>query len=205
MALNRTYGWYQKVVSGARSLTPDQFARLADLLGFSRHHRRVACLDAFQSEPMLPAEPSSPHWKRVLDGQREMACLLSPAGRLLGSNSAFAELFPKNRQPANLWHWALLDPEARTVLLRWDEQWAPAFMALLRLARFRYPENRTVRSLYMDVHQDRRLQQIQESDRGLGDDARPLRHPVRGVGTARFMIAETEGAQVLTVLFEASA
>jgi hypothetical protein len=178
--------------------------RLMKLLRFSAHEIRVAHLDLFGTEPALPAEPPSPHWGAVLGAQQEMACALTPGGRLTAWNGPFGDLFPV-RVPENLWHWALLTAEAREVLLEWETRWAAPVLAELTLMRYRYPDDAAVRELYEQALDDSRLKQITESDQGLRDEARPLRHPKRGEGTARVMAARAPGgANVLTVLFEAA-
>ncbi|MEU2601924.1 hypothetical protein ABZ669_33260 [Streptomyces hirsutus] len=73
----------------------------------------------------------------------------------------------------------------------------------MRLTRYRYPADDTVHALYADAVRDPDLQQIiSEPSRGLNDQARPLRHPMRGEGTARFMAARAAGASFLTTLFK---
>ncbi|MFD5491736.1 hypothetical protein ACFYY3_25075 [Streptomyces sp. NPDC001812] len=124
----------------------------------------------------------------------------------MASDESFPQMFSKGGQPANLWRWALFSEETRTVLVNWDKRWAPDLLAELRLARYRYPADDTVRALYADAVRDPALQQIvAEPSRGLNGQAHPLRHPMHGEGTARFMAARAVGVSVLTILFESAA
>lgn len=180
--------------------------RIAQLLGFTTHDLRIAHLNLHGTDPVLPVEDPSPLWQEVLNGQREMACAVTPGGLLVASNESFSRMFSTGEQPANLWRWALFSEEARTVLVNWDERWAPDLIAELRLARYRYPADDTVRALYADAVRDPALQQIvAEPSRALNGRARPLCHPMRGEGAARFMAARAAGVSVLTILFEPAA
>lgn len=202
-ALQGGAGVYQKVESGRLRPSPDHFLRIARLLKFSRHHLLIGHLDLFQTEPVLPAETPSPHLRRVVDGQREMTCALTPDGRVVASNGAFAELFPAGEQPVNLWRWALFSEEARRVLLGWEKEWAPNLLTELKLARHRYPTDSSLCQIYADSARDPRLRQISESDLGLEDEERSFRHAINGEGRARFMTTRGNGASLLTILFEA--
>lgn len=123
----------------------------------------------------------------------------------MASNESFSRMFSKG-EPANLWRWALFSEEARTVLVHWEERWAPDLIAEPRLASCRYPADDTVRALYADVVREPALQRIAaEPSRGLNGQARPLCHPMRGEGAARFMAARAAGVSVLTILFEPAA
>ncbi len=224
MLLRGGVGVYGKVEGGRLVPSPDLLRRIAEVLKFSEHDLRIAHLDLFGTAPVLPAEVPSPFWRQVLDGQREMACAVTPGGRLIGANDAFAEMFTNRSAPAgqrppasaatpspaiasadvltNMWRWAL-SPSARGVLLGWRRQWAPHLLALLKLARHQFPDDSVLRTVYADLLDDPVLRQITEANDGLGDGARPFRHTTRGKGTARIMIAWGPGVSIVTILFEA--
>ncbi|MFD8262838.1 sulfotransferase [Streptomyces griseoluteus] len=198
-------GVFQKMSTGKLRPTKDLFLKTAQVLRFSRDHLRIAYLDLYNADPVLPPEQPSPHWQRVVDGQREMACALTPTGDLIASNHAFSEAFPSGHPPKNLWRWALFVKEARDdVLLDWDKAWAPHLLTEIKLTRFRHPAASEIHTLYEDITQAPHLQHITESDFGLDGSARPIRHATRGVGNARFMAADGGGVKIVTILFEPS-
>ncbi len=203
-ALPAGSGVVQKIKSGVLRPTPDLLMRLMKLLRVPPDQVRIAHLDLYGSEPVLPAASPSPQWRAVVTSQREMACALTPGGQLTAWNNAFAELFG-SRIPANWWEWTLLSEEARGVLLEWDTRWAPSLCTELALLRHRYPDDRGLRDLYDQAIADPRLRELTLSGSGLGDEGRPLRHPRRGEGTAHVMAARTPGDVILTVLFEPAA
>ncbi|MGW0332238.1 helix-turn-helix domain-containing protein [Streptomyces sp. NPDC003011] len=203
LKLNGGAGTYQRVESGTFRPTQDLFLEIADVLKLSSPHLRIAHLDLYRSEPVLPVEKPSPRWSQVLDGQHEMACALTPDGRLVASNHAFSQMFAHGGPPTNLWRWALWSEDAQDVLLDWDKRWVPHLITELKLAHYRYPRDKTVRKLFTALIRDPRLHHVTESLVGLEDEAFPLRHPTQGPGTARFMAAHTPGGLgIWTVLFE---
>jgi DNA-binding XRE family transcriptional regulator len=197
-------GTYQKIESGAFPPSRALFLEIARLLGFSSHHLRIAHLDLYGTEPVLPIEGGLPHrWQQVLDGQSEMACALAPDGGVIASNHAFNEIFVEGRPPANFWHWALWSEEAQTTLLDLEKRWVPHLLTELKLARYRHPNESAVQRICTALEREPRLNQIEESLIGLADVPLPLRHPQRGPGIARFMTAHTAGGiGIWTLLFE---
>ncbi|MEU0942346.1 sulfotransferase [Streptomyces canus] len=198
------FGYYEKVRSGRKRPSPERLMDLMRVLGFTPHHVRVCYLELFGAEPILPAEPPSAHWDAVIAGQQEMACVVTPDGRLRAWNEPFAELFAKAGVPTNWWSWALSGHQAGEILLEWDTQWVPPLMEELRLLHLRHPDELALRDLYVRALADRHLRQVAEAHSGLDDLARPMRHPKRGPGTARIMAARTNAETIMTVLFEAA-
>ncbi|MFE1839807.1 MmyB family transcriptional regulator [Streptomyces sviceus] len=198
-------GVYAKIENNDFRPQPELFLRITELLKFSPYHLRIAYLDLYGAEPVLPVQQPSPHWRKVLNGQSEMACALMPDGHLVAANDAFAELFATGRPPTNFWRWALWSEEAQAVLVD-REKWVARLVTELRLAQHRYPDDRAVQKICADLERDPRLQQLTESLVGLDNEALPLHHRKRGRGTARFMASHTPaGLSVWTVLFEAAA
>lgn len=196
-------GVYQKVESGRLRPSPELLTRITEVLRFSRHDARVAHLDAFSSDPVLPPVEPSPHWRLVVDGQQEMMCALAPDGRLIAHNAAFAEMFDGGVPPRNLWRWALFSPEARDVVLaNWEKDWAPFLVAECRLLRYQYPSEPAVRRLYADLADDARLRDVPWADSGLNERLGSLRHARKGDGQMRVMVAEAASVRLLTLLFE---
>ncbi|MEU0027397.1 sulfotransferase [Streptomyces sp. NPDC006335] len=203
-AMEAGFGYYEKVRSGRKRPSPERLMDLMRVLGFTPHHARVCYLELFRAEPILPAEPPSAHWETVIAGQREMACVVTPDGRLRAWNEPFAELFANAGVPANWWSWALSGHQAGEILLEWDTQWVPPLMEELRLLHLRHPDESALRDLYARARADRHLLRVAEARSGLNDLARPMRHPKRGPGTARIMAARTGAETIMTVLFEAA-
>ncbi|WP_392672206.1 sulfotransferase [Streptomyces sp. LN785] len=204
-ALHGGSGVYQKLATGRLHPSPDLFMRVARLLRFSDHHLRVAHVDLYRTDPVLPSTaPPSPHWQRVVDGQSEMACVLTPAGSLVACNDAFSGgMFSSGRAPSNLWRWALFSEEARDqVLVKWEEEWAPRILAEFALARVRHPSSETLREIHLAVRNDPRLREMEEAETGFTDTVLALHHRQFGHGEARFMKSTADGLGVVTVLFD---
>lgn len=196
-------GVYQKVESGRLRPSPELFTRITEVLRFSRHDTRVAHLDLFRSEPMLPPVAPSPHWRHVVDGQQEMMCALTPDGRLIAHNAPFAQMFAGGVPPKNLWRWALLSPDARGVTLaHWEKEWAPYLIEECRLLRYQYPSEPAVRRLLADLANDPRMREVPRADSGLNGRVCSLRHARKGDGHVRVMVAEAASVRLVTLLFD---
>lgn len=132
-ALQGCAGTYQKIRAGRLRPSPDLYLRLAQLLGFSHEDTAIGHLELFRTEPVLPPAVPSPHLGRLIGGQREIACAITPDGRRVVANAAFAALFPEGGPPANLWRWALFSPDAEELLLYWAQAWAPRLLTEVKL------------------------------------------------------------------------
>ncbi|MEU6771788.1 sulfotransferase [Streptomyces sp. NPDC046759] len=202
-ALRGGTGTYQKLENGVLVPSPELFLRVAGTLGFSDHHLRIAHLDLFKTDPVLPTGAASPHWHRWAGSHTEMAYVCSPAGDVIAGNDAFAELFPSGAPPANMTEWALLSAEAREdVLQDWERDWAPYLLADLRLAVARHPDDPALQKLSDAVRNDPRTRHIEDAPIGIGDEARQLRHARRGVVTVRVLAAHTKDVITVTLLCE---
>ncbi|MFF8731758.1 helix-turn-helix domain-containing protein [Streptomyces sp. NPDC015171] len=202
-ALGSGAGVYQKVESGRLRPSPELFLRIAETLRFSSHDRRVAHLDLFGSEPPPAVGGPSPHWQRAVDGQREMMCVLAPDGQLVAHNAAFVAMFGGEVAPSNFWRWSLFSDHARgTVLVDWEEDWAPYLLEECRLLSFRYRDNAAVRRLYADLAGDPRLRCLPRADADLNGRVCSLRHVNNGTRRVRVLAAESQGFRLLTFLFE---
>ena len=202
-ALRGGTGTYQKLENGVLIPSPELFIRVSRTLGFSDHHLRIAHLDLFKTDPVLPAGPVSPHWRRWADSHTEMAVVCSPAGDVIASNDAFAEMFPSGEPPANMTEWALLSTEAREdVLQNWERDWAPFLLADLRLALARYPDDPGLQKLRHAVQNDPRASHIEDAPTGIGDEARQLRHAERGLVTVRMLTSHTSDVTLVMLLLE---
>lgn len=202
-ALRGGTGTYQKLENGVLVPSPELFLRVARTLGFSDHHLRIAHLDLFKTDPVLPTGPASRHWHRWARSHTEMAYVCSPAGDVIAGNDAFTEMFPSGRPPANMTEWALLSVEAREdVLQNWERDWAPYLLADLRLALARHPDDPALQKLRDAVRNDPRTRHIEDAPTGIGDEPRQLRHAGRGTVTVRVLTSRTSDVTVVTLLSE---
>ncbi|WP_327332971.1 sulfotransferase [Streptomyces anulatus] len=201
-ALQGGAGTYQKIRAGRLRPSPDFYMRLAQLLGFSPEDTAIGHLELFRTEPLLPPAAPSPYLGRLIGGQREIACAITPDGRRVASNAAFAALFPGGEPPVDLWRWMLFSPDAETLLLDWEQAWAPRLLTETRLMCHRAPKNRAALRLLSEVADDARLRKIEETGSGLGGASLPLHHPALGDGTAHLLTSRTTGASILTLIYE---
>ncbi|MGI5338980.1 sulfotransferase [Streptomyces sp. CA-181903] len=202
-ALRGGTGTYQKLENGVLAPSRELFLRVARTLHFSDHHLRIAHLDLFRTDPVLPMGPVSPHWHRWVGSHTEMAFVCSPAGDVIAANDAFTRMFPTGGPPSNVTEWALLSAEAREeVLQNWERDWAPHLLADLRLALARHPDDPALQKLRDAVRGDSRTRHIEDAPTGVGDEPRQLRHARRGVVTVRVLTSYTRGVTTVTLLSE---
>ncbi|MEU6346514.1 hypothetical protein ABZ883_36830 [Streptomyces sp. NPDC046977] len=212
-ALEGGAGVYQKFESGALLPSPAYVRRVATLLGFSETDYYRAYQDLFPDTrpPYIrnPGDEISPLWQQVVDGQTAMSCVVKHGGDLASCNEAFKAFFSPGELPSNIWQWLLLDPEPRDqVLLDWDTAWAPHLVARLEVAATHGPYAPQLAVLQTELESDERLQKAllnaPKLPNGWQETHWPLRHPVHGFGTARFMTAHLDtapGARLVTILF----
>ncbi|MEU3433051.1 sulfotransferase [Streptomyces sp. NPDC006863] len=201
-ALQGGAGTYQKIRSGRLRPSPDLYMRLAQLLGLSPEDTAIGHLELFRSEPVQPPVAPSPYLGRLVTGQREMTCAVTPDGRRIAYNAAFAALFPGGQPPVNLWRWALFSPHAQGLLLDWERAWAPRLLTEVKLTCHRAHLDRGAARLLTEVADDARLRAIEETGSGLGGASLPLHHPALGAGTVHPVPVRAAGATVLTLIFE---
>ncbi|RPK69965.1 hypothetical protein EES45_36205 [Streptomyces sp. ADI97-07] len=201
-ALQGGAGTYQKIRAGRLRPSPDLYMRLAQLLGLSPEDTVIGHLELFRTEPVLPPVAPSPHLERLIEGQREIACAITPDGRRVAANTAFAALFGEGGPPVNLWRWALFSPDAEKLLLDWEQAWAPRLLTEVKLMCQRAQQDSAALRLLSEVADDARLRAIEETGSGLGSASLPLRHPALGDGTVHLLTARTTGASILTFIFE---
>ncbi|MGW6588434.1 MmyB family transcriptional regulator [Streptomyces globisporus] len=200
-ALQGGAGTYQKVRSGRLRPSMDLYMRLAQLLGLSPEDTAIGHLELFRSDPVEPPSAPSPYLGRLVTGQREIACAITPDGRRITYNAGFAALFPGGQPPANLWRWALFSPDAKGLLLDWERAWAPRLLTEVKLACYRAQLDGAAARLLSEVADDARLRAIEETGSGLGGASLPLHHPALGGGTVHPVPVRATGATILTFIF----
>ncbi|WP_159032958.1 sulfotransferase [Streptomyces fodineus] len=198
-------GVTEKIENDRMRPSPDLYLRIAASPGFSTHDLRLGHLDLCGLEPPPAVNTSSPHLQRVVDGQREMMCVVAPDGRLVARNAAFSAMFDDEGVPENFWRWALLSDCARdAVLVDWEKDWAPYLLEECRLLFFRYRDHAAVRRLYADLTDDLRLQSLPRVGTDINGRAGSLRHRQNGTRRVHILAAESEGCRLLTFLTESA-
>lgn len=202
LAVDLGAGVYQKYESGGLRPKMEVFVRLTRKLGFTDHHRRIAQLDLFGTEPPPPSGPVSPHWQRVVDGTQEVAFVMTAAGDLVVANTAAASMFPEGQVPTNWWRWSLLSSEAReAVLTDWATAWAPGLLADFTLACVRHPKDDRLRGIWTDIKRDPVARTVTDAERGVGDRLLPLIHARYGRGTVHTLLSASTGVTLVMLLF----
>lgn len=114
----------------------------------------------------IPETPSSaPQALHALvEGQRRPAILTSQRWDLLAHNTAAARVYPWAQIGANIMEWALMAQPARTQLVNWDTEWAPALIGLLRLRSEQWPRDETIGSLVETVRADPSIRKMWDSN-----------------------------------------
>ncbi|WP_425412908.1 hypothetical protein [Micromonospora nigra] len=109
---------------------------------------------------------------RLVDRQPHPCLLIDSAFTVRAYNARAEDWFPwlKGDEP-NLMRWAFTDPAARRQLERWDRDWAPGFLAQLRLAYMREPDNAALTQVIHDVMAASDLARWRWQNRPSVDDA----------------------------------
>ncbi|MFK0120105.1 helix-turn-helix domain-containing protein [Streptomyces sp. NPDC090994] len=92
--------------------------------------------------------------QRFVEGQPWPAYLCDHRWDLMAYNKEAAQDFPWVLDGANVMMWALTDPEARRLLVEWEDDWAPAPMALLQLQAELRSDDAGLQSIIRAVHAD---------------------------------------------------
>ncbi|MGW0670629.1 MmyB family transcriptional regulator [Streptomyces sp. NPDC002746] len=109
-----------------------------------------------------PLVPRAVH--ALVEGQRWPAILTSQRWDLLAHNAAAARVYPWARMGANVMEWALLGQAARTQLVNWDTEWAPALIGILRLRSEQWPGDKTIGSLVEAARSDPSTRKVWDSN-----------------------------------------
>jgi transcriptional regulator with XRE-family HTH domain len=150
--------WYRKLEHGEAAQFSDQFL---DSLAFTLRMsdaERLALYHLATGRPPAPVTPEPEAIKamdadmqRLLDKMLPHPSYISDlAWNVVAHNRPSREIYPWAWQP-NIMRWAFLFPEAREMLVDWKEAWAVPFLAQIRTAFARHPENQQLRSLVEDI------------------------------------------------------
>ncbi|MEW2296414.1 helix-turn-helix transcriptional regulator [Streptomyces sp. NPDC006743] len=145
--------WYRALESGAQvPLTADTLTSLADALDLGPDERTAL----YWYRRTEVSDEEHPHGddgrmtrlKQFVDAQSNFpAYLIDHAWNVIACNELMVQWFPWVREPrANLMRWVLQNPESREQIVDWHRQ-ASLYLAQLRFALFRYPEDATLQAL----------------------------------------------------------
>ncbi|MGV2918183.1 MmyB family transcriptional regulator [Streptomyces alfalfae] len=158
--------------------------------------------------PLLP----EPAWREVIENQPGMAYLSDRRWDVHMWSPAFAEMFHE-RTPRNTMEWMILDESVRdTILIDWENQWAPFALTQFRAARLAFPGDLDLLRIHERILGDARARSLYEDPSTAqvsrhGEDIRPIRHARHGVGQVRLFMAQPDlapGARYVTLRFRRS-
>ncbi|MEV8088986.1 helix-turn-helix domain-containing protein [Streptomyces nigra] len=158
--------WYRALESGAQvPLTSDTLTQLADALVLGPDER-TALYSYRLAEVSDERQPTDDirrygRLKEFVDAQTMFpAYLIDHAWNVIAYNALMARWFPWVREPeANLMRWVLLNPDSRVQLVDWRKQ-ASLYLAQLRFALFRNPDDPTLQDLLTGVRREPICQEL---------------------------------------------
>ncbi|WP_438297260.1 MmyB family transcriptional regulator [Streptomyces sp. HUAS TT7] len=202
--LNRADGVYQRLESGRYTNPPaDLLQDVARLLGMNEHEWNALWRYAAGMEAPHPLHPASGQkvsdvWINALPHFSDMAYINNESWEVLGGNELFSRLFPDQKQPQNTMRWMLLNPDAREILIDWENAWAPLIIPQMRAALAARPDDRILRAIEKDVLADPVAGPLYEAVPDLfvplDGDERPLLHPDHGPCWVTVCAAEPLGS-----------
>ena len=150
--------WYGNLENGGLAQFSDQFLdRLAFTLRLS-DPERIALYHLATGRAPAPAttepdalEAMDADVQRLLDKIYPHPAYISDlAWNVVAHNRADRAIYPWAWQP-NIMRWSFLFPEAREIMVDWKESWAVPFLAQIRTAHARHPENHQLKILVEDI------------------------------------------------------
>jgi transcriptional regulator with XRE-family HTH domain len=152
--------WYRALEGGAQiPLTSDTLTQLADALALGPDERTA--LYWYRLTEVSDERQSTDDVRRFgrlkefVDAQTTFpAYLIDHAWNVIAYNALMARWFPWVREPeANLMRWVLQDPDSRVQIVDWKKQ-ASLYLAQLRFALFRNPDDPTLKDLLTSVRRE---------------------------------------------------
>ncbi|MFI1970569.1 helix-turn-helix domain-containing protein [Streptomyces cinnamoneus] len=188
---HRSPGTYGRLERGfLENPSPEYLHAIARILRLSEQEWEVLCGYARGERPPFPLakDPGVPQvWADVVSSLSSMAYLCDYAGNILAYNAPFTRLFPGRRVPVNSLWWMVFSDDARnTVLMDWENSWAPVLVPQIRAAAARYKSDPTLLQLKDRCLADPRTRDLY---RGVPNghahpdgDEKPLYHTESGPG-----------------------
>jgi transcriptional regulator with XRE-family HTH domain len=152
--------WYRALESGAQvPLTLDTLTQLAEALALGPDERTALYsyrLTEVSDERQTAGDSGRlGRLKDLVDAQTTFpAYLIDHAWNIIAYNALMARWFPWVREPeANLMRWVLQSAESREQIVDWKRQ-AALYLAQLRFALFRSPDDPTLNDLLTSVQHE---------------------------------------------------
>ncbi|MEU1132972.1 hypothetical protein ABZ383_24460 [Streptomyces sp. NPDC005900] len=217
-AMGQAPGTYAEIEDGTVTPSPEYLLRLARVLRLSEadyeavHSQLYECAAAQSLAEDVPLLPD-PAWQEVIENQSGMAYLSDRRWDVRMCSPAFAGMFPGGRPPKNAMEWMILDESVRdTVLIDWETAWAPFALTQFRAVRLAFPDDAELQRMHERILGDERARRIYEDPSAVqvhraGEDIRPMRHAMHGVGHVRLFMAQPDnapGARFVTLRFQKS-
>ncbi|MEU5435995.1 helix-turn-helix domain-containing protein [Streptomyces sp. NPDC020719] len=211
--LHRSPDTYGRLESGRYTNPPaDLLEDVARLLEMNEQEWIALWRYGLGQDPPYPLRPQSGEeipgvWQEAVDGIAHMAYVHDRSWNLLAWNSAFATLFPAGRVPHNTMRWMALDRAARSILMDWENAWAPLVLPHLRGALAADPQDETLRQIEKEVLADPVTSPIYDRASAyihLDGDERPLHHLALGPGWVTMCAAQpmaAPGARMIILVF----
>lgn len=138
--------WYRRLERGERWRYSDSMLNsVSTVLSLSPSEKTLLFLHAVGREPpeRPPAAANDPHdeLQEILEATSFPAFVLSDIWQVQAFNPPMRQWFPSIRRDINLMHWMFGSAEARKLLHRWREDWAPPAVSMMRLAQARTPDD----------------------------------------------------------------
>ncbi|MET7315250.1 MULTISPECIES: helix-turn-helix domain-containing protein [Streptomyces] len=149
--------WYRALEKGKKAdFSPEFLQRVALTLRLSEDERVLLFQLALGHAPaprgLAEDGAVDEDMQKLLDQMLPHPAYISNVSwDIVAHNKPQEEWFPWVPYEPNLMRWAFLYPEAREQLVNWKEDWARPFLAQLRVALGRHPDNEALRRLKEDI------------------------------------------------------
>jgi hypothetical protein len=214
LLLNRTIHTYHRLEAGTYPNPPVSLLReVAQLFAFDEQEWVSLCRYARDEDPPGPLRPSAGKeipgmWQDAVEGILHPAYITDASWDMLACNSAFTEMVPGGRVPANMMRFMLLDPDGRDVLGDWATAWAPLLVPQLRAALVSRPDDTVLRQIEKEVLTDPLAAPLYGSGGAVihpDGDERPFNHVKSGPGWLRMCAAQplaSPGARLIILMYQ---
>lgn len=212
--LNRAIHTYHRLESGTYPHPPVALLRdVARLFGFDEQEWVSLCRYARDQDPPGPLDPSAGNevpgmWQEAVEGILHPAYITDASWDMLACNTAFTDLVPGGRVPANMMRFMLLEPGGREVLTDWESAWVPLLVPQLRAARVARPDDEVLRRIEREALDDPLVAPFYEEGGAVihpDGDERPFNHIKKGPGWLRMCAAQplaSPGARLLILMYQ---
>lgn len=154
-AIGCSVRWYQQLERGADiDYDPALLLRTAEAMRMtdSEYYYLHWCARGHSAPGRHPATATQEDsLRRCISAMRWPAWVLTPSGRILATNKAATVWLPGVESAGNLARWAMLNPASREQFLDWEDTWAPAWIAFLRMSVAMVADDQDLLALIAEV------------------------------------------------------